>query len=53
MQGEERSHHPSLTPAERELEDALRGLSPAASKIDRDRVLFDAGAAAASERSWR
>ena len=35
-----------LTPAERELEDALRGLNPTAARIDRDRLLLDAGAAA-------
>jgi hypothetical protein len=50
MQGAERSQSgltpPGLTPAERELEDALCGLSPAAAPIDRDRLLFEAGVAA-------
>ena len=49
MQGEERSH-PSLTPAQRELEDALRGLRPAPARIDRDRLLFEAGVAAGRGR---
>ena len=53
MQGEERSHRADLTPAERELEEALRALSPTASTIDRDRLLFDAGAASVRDRSWR
>lgn len=42
----ERHDEPGLTPAERELVGALRGLSPSASGIDRDRLLFDAGAEA-------
>jgi hypothetical protein len=54
MQGEDRSHHPGLTPAERELEDALRGLRPSPSRIRRDRLHFDAGVAAgaATSRAW-
>ena len=52
MQGEEQSHQPGLTPAERELEDALRGLRPAPSQIPRDRLLFDAGAAAKSRPTF-
>lgn len=52
MPGAERSQ-PGLTPAERELEDALRGLSPVASQIDRDRLLFDSGAAVGQARARR
>ena len=52
MQGEERSQ-PRLTPAQRELEDALRGLAPVAAAIDRDRLLFEAGAAAGRTRTRR
>jgi hypothetical protein len=52
MRGAERSQ-PGLTPAERELEDALRGLSPVASQIDRDRLLFDAGSAVGRARARR
>src|SRR5688572_20540599 len=51
MQGEEQSHQPGLTPAERELEDALRGLRPSPAQIRRDRVLFDAGVAATARRA--
>lgn len=58
MPGAERSQpgltpQSGLTPAERELEDALRGLSPVASRIDRDRLLFDAGAAIGQARARR
>lgn len=58
MPGAERSQpgltpQSGLTPAERELEDALRGLSPVASRIDRDRLLFAAGAAAGQARGRR
>jgi hypothetical protein len=43
-----------LTPAQRELADALRGLSPAApNRINRDRLLFEAGAAAARRSVFR
>ena len=45
----------NLTPAHRELEDALRGLTPAAIGISRDRLMFQAGAAAGrrSVGRWR
>ena len=53
MQGAEQGH-PKLTPPQRELEAALRELSPAACGIDRDRLLFEAGAAAGrSQRRYR
>lgn len=42
-----------LTPAERELADALRGLRPAAHAIDRDRLLFEAGQAEARRSVFR
>ena len=41
MQDNERTEH--LSPAHRELEDALRGLSPASVNISRDRLMFQAG----------
>ena len=40
----------ALTPAERELETALKGLSPARPTIDRDRMIFLAGRASARRR---
>jgi hypothetical protein len=45
----------SLTPAQRELEAALRTLAPAAPAIDRDRLMFEAGVASArpSVHRWR
>jgi hypothetical protein len=42
-----------LTPAERELEAAMRVLRPAPAALDRDRVLFEAGAAAGRARAGR
>jgi len=44
-----------LTPAQRELESALRDLRPARPNIDRDRMMFKAGAASArrSLNLWR
>ena len=44
-----------LTPAQRELENALRDLRPARPNIDRDRMMFKAGAASArrSLNVWR
>jgi hypothetical protein len=42
-----------LTSAERELADALRGLRPAGHAIDRDRMLFEAGHAAARRAVFR
>ena len=44
-----------LTPAQRELESALRDLRPARPNIDRDRMMFKAGAASAkrSLNVWR
>jgi hypothetical protein len=48
-----------LTPAERELEAAMRALRPAPAALDRDRLLFEAGAtiglagARRSVRAWR
>jgi hypothetical protein len=45
-----------LTPAERELETALRGLRPAAPRLDRDRLMFEAGQASVrppAPRLWQ
>jgi len=42
----------SLTPAERELASTLAGLAPSAHRIDRDRLMFDAGRRAASRVRW-
>jgi hypothetical protein len=41
-----------LTPAEREFEEVLAGLQPAGTSIDRDALMYQAGYAAASRRSW-
>jgi hypothetical protein len=43
----------NLTPAERELEGALRGLKPAGVSIDRDRLMFAAGRASAGRSVFR
>jgi len=43
-----------LTPAERELESALGRLKPAASTLNRDELMFNAGRAAAGKaRPWQ
>jgi hypothetical protein len=42
-----------LNPAERELEEALGRLTPAAAGIDRDTLHFRAGLAAGRRRCWR
>ena len=43
-----------LTPAERELESALGRLKPAASTLDRDELMFNAGRLAAGRaRPWQ
>jgi hypothetical protein len=42
-----------LTPAERELEAAMRVLRPAPAALDRDRMLFEAGAAVGRARAGR
>lgn len=48
-------HEENLTPAEREFEATLRGLSPAAPAIDRNQLMYRAGYAAGSrrQRSWQ
>jgi hypothetical protein len=53
MQDNERLDN--LSPAHRELEDALRGLSPASVSISRDRLMFQAGAMIGrrSANRWR
>ncbi len=44
---------PSLTPAERELELALARLRPSRARLDRDRLIFEAGRLAERRRSRR
>jgi hypothetical protein len=51
----ENNNNAGLTPAQTELESALRAIRPACHTIDRDRLMFEAGAVSASRRVnvWR
>jgi len=53
MYDERESHEQELAPELAALERQLRGMTPAALRVDRDRMMFAAGQAAASTESGR